>query len=91
MNIYNIEPTKFPFQNKDNYSIYGDTSNGPCFGGGHDIGVDKVDFLNNDSYVNFPYSYKDVLQKGNSIFTGDINKNNKKFKLKEIEVFKILK
>ena len=91
VNIYNTGPTKFPFQNKDNYSIYGNTSNGPCFGGGFDIGVNYSDFLNNDSYVEFPYSYKDVLQKGNSIFTGDINNNNKKFKLKEIEVFKILK
>ena len=37
----------------------------------------------------FPVSYKDVLGKGKSIFTGDIDKNNKNFILKELEVFQL--
>ena len=82
-NIHGIEPTKFP--NSDSqYYIYDNSTYGPTFGGGHDIKIYK-----NGSYSNFPYSYKDILGKGKSIFTGDLNNN--KFNLKEIEVFKIFK
>ena len=62
---------------------------GVIFGGGFDIGVNYSDFLNNYSYSSFPYSYQDTYGKGYSIFSGDINNN--KFKLKEVEVFKIFK
>jgi len=82
-NIYGIEPTKFP--NSDlRYSIYDHSNNGPTFG--CDINIHK-----NDTYANFPYNYKDILGKGKSIFTGDLNDSNQYFKLKEIEVFKIFK
>ena len=84
-NIYGIGPTKFPNSNT-NYSIYDYSSYGPTFGGGHDIYTDMK-----SSYADFPHSYKDILGKGKSIFTGDINNNNKPFSLKEIEVFKIFK
>ena len=88
-NIYNISPTKFPISSINN-SIYSYNSQGPTFGGGHDINICK-DFLNDKPYCNFPHSYQDVLGKGKSIFTGDHNNSNKYFILKEIEVFKLLK
>ena len=90
VNIHNIEPTKFTYKN-DSYAVHNISSYGPCFGGGFDIGIDYSDFLNNDSYVNFPHSYQDVLGKGKSIFTGDLNNNNQYFKLKELEVFVLSK
>ena len=84
INIYEIPPTKFP--NSDpNYSIYDEGRYGPIFG-------------NNDIYFGFssyqhksyfPKYYKDVLGKGYSIFTGDINSCY--ILLKEIEVFKLIK
>ena len=82
-NMYNISPTKFPNSDTNN-SIYDYHSSGPCFGQGRDI---AIDFSSN--YTNFPDSYKDVLGKGYSIFTGDNNSCN--FNLKEIEVFKLIK
>jgi len=85
INIHGTEPTKFP--NSDSrYSIYDHSDYGPRFGGGCDISIYK-----NGSYSNFPHSYQDILGKGKSIFTGDLNNNNQKFNLKEIEVFKISK
>ena len=79
-NMYNISPTKFP--NSDtNYSIYDDSSYGPCFGGGYDIGIR----FNSTHYTSLGHSYKDVLGKGYSIFKGD--NDNKYFNLKEIESF----
>ena len=54
----------------------------------NDLGLYE-DFLNNGGWSNFPYTYKDSLGKGKSIFTGD--NNNNRIKIKEIEVFKIFK
>ena len=88
-NIYGTEPTKFPNSNS-NYSIYDSSEDGPRFGGHHDI-MTLHSSDNNSSASGFPYSYKDILGKGKSIFTGDLNNNNEKFNLKEIEVFKIFK
>ena len=87
-NIHRTEPTKFPNSNTS-YSIYDHSSYGPTFGGGiydFDIYTNK-----SGSYAYFPDCYQDVLGKGKSIFTGDLNNSNSSFKLKEIEVFKILK
>jgi len=84
-NIHGTEPTKFP-NSDSSYSIYDNSVYGPTFGYGCDIRIYK-----NSSYSNFPTSYKDILGKGKSIFTGDLNNNNTSFKLKEIEVFKIFK
>jgi len=85
-NIHGTEPTKFP--NSDSrYSIYDYYTYGPTFGDGHAIYTNKQ-----GSYSSFPSSsYKDILGKGKSIFTGDLNNNNNKINLKEIEVFKIYK
>ena len=83
-NMYEIAPTKFP--NSDtNKSIYDYNGYGPCFGNECDI---WIDFPNNFGSI-FPYSYKDVLGKGKSIFTGD--DDSYYFSLKEIEVFKLIK
>ena len=83
-NKYNIEPIKFP--NSDiRYSINDISNHGPRFGGGCDMAIN----FNNEYYTDFPHSYKDILGKGYSIFKG--NNDNKKFDLKEIEVFKLIK
>ena len=78
-NMYDISPTKFPTTGD---SVFDGYENGPIFG---DIYIG----FNSNNDVNFPNNYEDVLGKGHSIFTGDAN--NKKFELKEIEVFKIIK
>lgn len=84
MNIYNIEPTKFP-RNNNNYAVYHGANYGPYFGGGWDIGSDSG--ILNNIYSNSPYSYQDTTGKGNSIFTG--NTNNNTLEIKEIEVFNL--
>ena len=53
--------------------------------------VYKKWFLNNGGDLGFPYTYKDIIGKGRSIFTGKDNNNDGNFKIKEIEVFKIYK
>jgi len=88
-NIYNINPTKFPSKN-DQKEVYHHSSYGPLFGGGHDLGIYN-NFLNKGGWSDFPYSYEDILGKGRSIFTGKDNNNDNKFKIKEIEVFKVYK
>ena len=86
-NIHKTEPTLFPISNNQ-YSVFHYSSRGPSFGSDCEIYIYE-NFLNSDSYSNFPCAYMDVLNKGRSIFTGDFNNNNKYFKVKEIEVFKI--
>ena len=87
-NIHGTEPTKFPNSNT-NYSIDDLSNYGPIFGGGNDIYT--LENNSSSSYSNFPHSYQDILGKGRSIFTGDLNNNNGNINLKEIEVFKIYK
>ena len=88
-NIYNINPTKFPSKN-DQYEVYHYSNDGPRFGYGTDLGI-YADILNRGGWSNFPYTYQDSLGKGRSIFTGKDNNNGSEFKIKEIEVFKLLK
>lgn len=80
-NMYNIVQTKFPNSDTER-SICNLSEYGPTFGRYYDI---FIDFKTN--YVSFPKSYKDVLGKGFSIFTGE----NSHFNLEEIEVFKLIK
>ena len=82
-NMYEISPTKFPCSSSNN-SIQESPNYGPIFGG-CDIAIQ----FPSSHYTNFPYSYKDVLGKGYSIFKGD--NDNYNFNLKEIEVFKLIK
>ena len=84
-NIHGIEPTKFPNSNT-NYSIYNGSDFGPRFGNFYTLYSS-----NNSNFANFPSCYQDILGKGKSIFTGDLNNSNYYFNLKEIEVFKIFK
>ena len=86
-NVYNIEPNKFAHSEKDKvYSVYHNNEFGPSFGAGRDISIAN-DFTKGDSYANFPSTYIDNIGKGNSIFSSNLKWN--KFKLKEIEVFRI--
>ena len=87
-NIHNTAPTKYP--NTQNYenAVYHGQDRGPAFGGNHDLYICNNPFDNNNSYCNLGSSYADVLGKGNSVFSGDAN--TKYFKLKEIEVFKLV-
>ena len=87
-NIYGTEPTKFKSK-KDQYYVFHRYDRGPTFGNHQDIRI-PPDFIKSQSSVlNFPKSYEDILLKGNSIFTSDLNNNEGHFNLKEIEVFKL--
>ena len=85
-NIFNTEPTKFPYS--DNDSVYLNSNNGPDFGDS-DLTCGKNFMEEKANSSSFPSSYEDVLGKGKSVFTGDINIENKNFILKEIEVFEL--
>ena len=90
INIHNSEPTKFnvPSEKEGDYHS---SSYGPTLGSNCDIGIGISNFLNSDAYTDFPCRYNDSLGKGRSIFTGDFNNDNTKFRLKEIEVFQLFK
>ena len=88
INMHNTEPTKFPSK-KNGGEIHYDINYGPCFGSGWDIGL-YGDFLNRGGWSYFPANYNDTLGKGNSIFTGNLDSNNKDLKIKEIEIFKVI-
>lgn len=88
-NIFNIAPTKFPSKN-DQREIRCYNNNGPLFGNGTDLGV-YSDILNDGGWTHFGNTFPDILGKGRSIFTGDFSKNISGFKIKEIEVFKLIK
>ena len=84
-NIYNTEPTKFPYLKER--SVYHSPNYGPYFGYGADLGFTKNFLGNKGCWSNFPCSYDDVLGKGKSIFTG--HDNIEYFILKELEVFEL--
>ena len=86
-NVHETEPTKFKFKGSSD-SVYHGSDHGAHFGG--DIKIFR-DFINSDSRSQFPDDYEDSLGKGKSIFTGDLNNNNYEFKVKDIEVFKLIK
>ena len=86
-NIHNIEPTKFIKSNKKN-GVYHYYSEGPVFGD-NDIYIDDDFRKRSTSY--FPGCYIDILGKGKSIFTGDLDNNKSVLLINEIEVFKLYK
>ena len=87
-NIHGTAPTKYPNTNYSNNAVCHGSDSCSIFGCGFDLYIGN-NYLNGTySYASLGGSYPDVLGKGNSIFSGD--NNNKKFKLKELEVFKIL-
>ena len=70
-NPHNDAPTCFDCTNTG-LAMLCNPSHGPCFGGGHDLGI----FPGSDaaqSYTGFPYSYADTLGRGNATFTGARN------------------
>ena len=89
-NIYNSEPIKFPSNATGadirNYGV-------PAFGWGPDLGI--CGDLTNQTGTGWSWfpssSFNDILGKERTVFTGDIDKNNIYFKVKEIEVFKVIK
>ena len=81
------EPAQYHIENCDN-AVYHNPNYGPTFGDGHDFYISDNYLNNNDSYCSLNNSYPDELGYGNSIFSGDDNTDN--FKLKELEVFKLL-
>ena len=83
-NIHNTAPTKFPNTQNYDWAVYHCSSYGPTFGGNHDLYICN-DYLNNNSYCSLGNSYKDVLGKGNSVFSGNVNSGD--FKLKEFDIF----
>ena len=86
-NIYDTPPTKYPNTQNYDWAVYHGIKFGPIFGGNNDLRI-ADNFLNNkQSYCILGYSYPDILGKGNSVFSGDVNTNN--FRLKELEVFKL--
>ena len=88
-NIHGTEPTKYPNTQNYNHAVYHDIGYGPTFGGNHDLYICNNCLNSKSSYCSFGYSYPDILGKGYSIFSGEVNTGN--FKLKEFEVFKLLK
>ena len=88
-NIHGTESTKFPNKDKT-YSVYHGSNFGPCFGYYNDIYI-QSDYKKTVSYSYFPCRYEDTLNKGKSIFTGNLDNNNNNFIVKEIEVFKLYK
>ena len=88
-NIYGTEPIKFPNLNQNN-SVYHDSFYGPVFGSAYNLQICGDYLKDMDSYALIGVSYndyQDVLGKGHSVFSGDINTES--FKLKELEVFKV--
>ena len=86
-NIFNIAPIKMSHSLKDTiYSVYHNADFGPSFGGGRDISIPN-DFSMNESYAIFPYTYNDASERGPAIFSSNLKSN--RFKLTEIEVYKI--
>ena len=84
-NIYNIKPTKFASRNSGN-EIFFSSGNGPCFY----VTWNYDDFINR-SAAYFGDHYQDTTGKGNSMFTGNTDNNNRKIIMNEVEVFKIYK
>jgi len=83
INIYDIEPTKFPSKNNGN-ELYFESNRGPCF---YDTWVNK-DFIN-DTHSNLGYNFQDTLGKGHSLFTGNKDNGKNKIILNEVEVFEL--
>ena len=83
-NIYNIQPTKFKSRGSGNDVFFG-TGNGPCF---YDT-WNYEDFINR-SEAYFGSHYEDTTGKGNSMFTGNSNNNERRIALNEVEVYKII-
>ncbi|CAF3347769.1 unnamed protein product, partial [Rotaria socialis] len=85
-NPHNIPPTKYPIKSdKEDEAVCHNSSYGPRFGKGADISVGNGGTSRHSQYTNFPTTYSDTTEKGDTTFTGA-----KTFTLLEIEVFKLV-
>ena len=90
-NIYNTNPANFPSK-QNGYEIRNYSNCGPAFGSGTDLGIQEdINKICGKGWSWFPSTFKDTLGKGKSVFTGDLDKNNCIFEVKELEVFKVFK
>ena len=88
-NIHGTNPTKFPnTQNLEN-AVCHHSGYGPWFGNGADLKIYDNYLNNKKSYSNLGNAYHDVLGKGRSIFTGNLNNDDNHIILKEFEAFKL--
>ncbi len=83
-NPHRIPSSKYSIK-LNQYSIYDGSTSGPIFGGGHDLHVCDNSQSQIDSYFNFPRSYNDTTNQGNTTFTG-----SKKFLTSDIEVYRLV-
>ncbi len=81
-NPHNDAPTLFECTNVGN-SMYGASTHGPSFGGGHDLTLHPGGD-GGQCYANFPHSYADTLARGNATFTGVRN-----FTVEDYEVWAV--
>ncbi|CAF3422717.1 unnamed protein product [Rotaria socialis] len=85
-NPHNIQPTKYPIKSdKEDEAVCHNSSYGPRFGKGTDISAGNGGTSRHSQYTNFPTTYSDTTEKGDTTFTGA-----KTFTLLEIEVFKLV-
>ena len=82
-NIHNLKPTKFPNLGED--MVFHEPNYGATF---NDDIIIYSDFAKESCCSSFPSKYQDILGKGKSIFT---NNDSTELKIKEIEIFKLLK
>ena len=66
-----VPPTLFPVKAGGANAMYCGSSQGPSFGGGHDLYI--ANGFTASSYTGFPNSYTDTLGKGAATFTGAYN------------------
>ena len=84
-NKENLPPFKAPLKDQnDVHAIYGGSSNGPTFGGGHDLHISNNAASNTGSYTNFGNTYQPPsgVSSTNTILAGTYN-----FSPTEVEVF----
>jgi gas vesicle protein len=84
-NPHGIPPTKYSIKDVQ-HSICDHNGCGPTFGNGHDLHVCDNSQMKTESYANFPYSYNDTTNRGNTTFTGSFN-----FQTSDIEVYRLVK
>ena len=87
-NIFGIRPTKFTDKNSGKNVIHRQDY-GPSFGEHNsDISIYE-NFLEKNSSSRFPEQYNDTTGKGRPIFTGNTDSGKDKFKIEEVEVYKL--
>ena len=84
MNPQGVAPSKMPLVKNQPYAIYCDSSNGPTFGGGHDLHISNDANTSGLSESNLGYSYQLPTGQQSTFFTEATN-----FNVTDYEVFGI--